>query len=152
MLRIVTAVGFLAFSLFYYVYGLRYSFLTSDGRFGAGFFPRIVGVGLLATSLLNVVIEFRGRTRTEHNPYWRDIIIVIGLITGFLLSLSILGTVLSIFLFTVVTLAFLNSGGLNRWITNVLVATGLAAFIHFVFRVWLNASVPRGRYSFFGLS
>lgn len=152
MLRIVTALGFLAFSVFYFVYGLRYSFLTPDGRFGAGFFPRIAGVGLLGTSLMNAIVELRDREQAEENPYWRDIVIVIGLITGFMISLGILGTVVSIFLFTILTLAFLNNGGAGRWITNVLVATGLAAFIHLIFRVWLNASVPRGRFTFFGLS
>lgn len=152
MLRIATALGFLAFSVFYFVYGLRYSFLTPDGRFGAGFFPRIVGSGLLLTSLLNAVAEVRRREVVEANAYWRDIVIVMLLITAFMFSLGILGTIVSIFLFTIATLAFLNNGGASRWITNVLVATGLAAFIHLVFRVWLNASVPRGRFTFFGLS
>jgi hypothetical protein len=152
MLRIITALAFLAFSAFYYVYGLRYSFLTPDGRFGAGFFPRIVGSGLLLASLLNAVSEVRKREPAEANAYWRDIVIVIALIAAFMYSLGVFGTVVSIFAFTLATLAFLNNGGVERWITNLLIATGLAAFIHFVFRVWLNASVPRGRYSFFGLS
>jgi putative tricarboxylic transport membrane protein len=152
MLRIVTALLFLAFAAFYFFYGLRYSFLTPDGRFGAGFFPRIVGTALLGTALLNSISEVRRREPTEANPYWRDIVVVIALIVGFIYALSIVGTIVSIFLFTIVTLAYLNNGGVERWVTNVLVATGLAAFIHFVFRVWLNASVPRGRYSFFGLS
>ncbi len=152
MLRVLSALAFLAFSVFYFVYGLRYSFLTPDGRFGAGFFPRIVGFGLLATSLLNALTEYRKREAMEPNAYWRDIVIVMGLIVGFILLLGVFGTVVGIFVFTLATLAFLNNGGIERWVTNVLVATGLAAFIHFVFRIWLNASVPRGRFSFFGLS
>jgi putative tricarboxylic transport membrane protein len=143
MIKIATSLLFLSASVAYYIYGFRYSFYTSDGRFGAGFFPRVIGVSLVLLTLSNLVFEVRKRQPDAHNPNWRDIGVIAAMLVAFLVSLAVIGTVPSIFLFVLAVLAYLNAG---RWAFNVAVAVGLATFIHVVFRVWLNASLPTGRF------
>ena len=144
MVKVATAALFLVASTFYFIYGFRYSFYTPDGRFGSGSFPRLVGASLVFLSLANVVWEVRQRQPDESNAYWGDIGIITAMLVGFIVSLGLVGTVPSIFLLVLAVLALLNSG---HWVLNVSIAVGLAAFIHFLFRVWLNAALPMGRFS-----
>jgi hypothetical protein len=143
MIRIASSVFFLAISLAYLVLGFSYSFYTPDGRLGAGFFPRIIGTALVALTVLNVVREVRKRAKGEANEYWRDIGTVAALMFGFVWVMTLFGAVPGMFLFILVVLAMLNPG---RWVTNLGVAVGIPLFIHLLFRVWLNAALPIGRF------
>lgn len=143
MLKLGTSAAFVAFSLAYFTMGFNYSFYTNDGRLGAGFFPRVVGGALLVMALFNLFSEVRARSATEANDYWRDILLIGGLMFGFVGTMQIIGAVPGMFLFILIVLQLLNPG---RWVTNIGLAVGLPLFIHLLFRVWLNAALPVGRF------
>jgi putative tricarboxylic transport membrane protein len=142
VVKIASGFVFLVASIAYFFYGYRYSFYTADGRFGAGFFPRVVGASLVVLTLVNLVQDIRGRTSGEPNEYWRDIGIVTALLLAFVYVTGVVGAVLGMFMFILAVLSFLNRG---RWITNLSVSVGIPLFIHLLFRVWLNAPLPTGR-------
>jgi putative tricarboxylic transport membrane protein len=143
MLKLGTSAAFVAASLAYFIMGFNYSFYTDDGRLGAGFFPRVVGGGMLLVALLNLLSEIRDREATEPNEYWKDILLIGGLMFAFVGTMQIIGAVPGMFLFILVVLHLLNPG---RWATNIGLAVGLPVFIHLLFRVWLNAALPTGRF------
>ncbi len=143
MIKIASGAVFLAASVAYFVMGFNYSFYTSDGRLGAGFFPRVVGGVLVVLTLLNVLMDLRARQADEANAYWKDLGIIGALMFAFVFVMQLLGAVPGMFLFILVVLHLLNPG---RWVTNVGVAVGIPLFIHLLFRVWLNASLPIGRF------
>jgi putative tricarboxylic transport membrane protein len=143
VVKIASSFVFLVASVAYFFYGYRYSFYTSDGRFGAGFFPRVVGGFLVVLTLVNLVQDIRGRTSGEPNEYWRDIGVVAALLVALVYVMGLVGAVLGMFLFILAVLSFLNRG---RWVTNLSVSVGIPLFIHLLFRVWLNAPLPVGRF------
>ena len=143
MLKIGTSAVFVAASLAYFTMGFNYSFYTENGRLGAGFFPRVVGGALLLFALLNLFSEVRAREATEQNDYWKDILLIGGLMFAFVGTMQVIGAVPGMFLFILVVLHLLNPG---RWGTNLGLAIGLPLFIHLLFRVWLNAALPAGRF------
>jgi hypothetical protein len=118
------------------------SFLSSTGRLGPGFFPRIIGVALILCCLGSLWADRRrigaDRFRSSH---WRVVGLLVILNGLFVFALPILGGVLAMVVFLLVTLSILNRGGHAR---NIAIAVALPAFIHVVFDVWLNATMPEG--------
>ncbi len=118
------------------------SFLSSTGRLGPGFFPRIVGTGLVLTSLYCVFTELRQRQGDGEPSAYRGTVVVIAILSGvFVGLLNVLGGVLAMVVFLLMTLSVLNRGG---HMTNVAVSIVLPVAVFMLFRVWLNASMPRG--------
>jgi hypothetical protein len=75
------------------------------------------------------------------SPYARTAVVV-GLLSAlFVALLDVLGGLLSMIAFMAAALAFLNPG---RRLQNGLLAVLLPLAIYLMFRVWLNAAVPRG--------
>ena len=135
------AVLFLAAAYTYLAF-TQLSYLTSAGRLGPGFMPRIYGVALVAMCLASLYADFRDPSSGHAVPAtWRSAA-VLALLTGvFVALLEVLGGLLAMIAFMGACLAVLNRG---RWLQNALIAVLLPAGIHFVFSVWLRASMPRG--------
>ncbi len=118
------------------------SYLSSAGRLGPGFFPRIIGASLVALCLYSLYAD----RKREHagdaaSPYGRTAVVV-GLLSAlFVALLDVLGGLLSMIAFMAAALAFLNPG---RRLQNGLLAVLLPLGVYLMFRVWLNAAVPRG--------
>jgi len=118
------------------------SFLSSTGRLGPGFFPRIIGVGLILASLFELTLESsRGREHVLASEHARTTLIVAGLTGLFVLSLDFLGGYLAMIAFLLASLTFLNR---SRPVQNVLIAIVLPTVIFVMFEHWLNAALPRG--------
>jgi hypothetical protein len=116
------------------------SYLSSAGRLGPGFFPRIIGVSLTALCAYSLYAD-RARTSEPLSPFWRTLAAVAGLTAGFVLALELIGGLLSMIAFMAAALAYLNRG---RHLQNALLALALPIGLYLLFRVWLNAAVPRG--------
>jgi hypothetical protein len=117
------------------------AWLGSTGRLGPGFFPRIVGVALVAFAAHGVLAELRREAREGLSGHWRPAAALAGLSALFVAALDVLGGLVSMILFMGAALAALNRG---RPLQNVLLALLLPAGVYLLFRVWLNASMPRG--------
>jgi putative tricarboxylic transport membrane protein len=139
--------GFLAAILFLaggysYVAFADLSYLSSAGRLGPGFFPRIIGVSLMALCVYGLYADLkRGQAAEALSPFWRTTVVVALLSAAFVALLDVIGGLLSMIVFMAAALAFLNRG---RHLQNALLALVLPLGLYLLFKVWLNAAVPRG--------
>lgn len=118
------------------------SFLSSTGRLGPGFFPRVIGVTLILACLVELALERRRRSDPVPGSEYAGTVVALGILTAlFVLSLKILGGLLAMIAFMLIALFFLNRG---RPVQNVLVAVLLPLAIFLMFDHWLNAAIPPG--------
>ena len=118
------------------------TFLSSTGRLGPGFFPRIIAVGLIIACLIDLAsVLSRRREPLPRSEYLGTLIFVGGATVLFVLAMGLIGGYASMFAFMLLTLAVLNRG---RWLQNVVIAIALPMAIYLMFEVWLNAAIPKG--------
>ncbi len=141
-MRFVFSLVFLTFSLLYTGYGLySLDFVDATGRPGSGFFPMMVGTLLVITTAINSLSEFRHRQSAELAANRRDVAAMAGLITLFLVLLPVLGSVLTILVFSGAYLHRFNKG---RAVFNALYAVVFSAVVFALFEILLQAGLPRG--------
>jgi len=116
------------------------SFLSSTGRLGPGFFPRAVGILLIATCLFTLAGDLKERHGdTRLSSFWGVTLVVAALSGVFVLLLEILGGPLAMIVYMLTTLSVLNRG---RWAQNVAISVGFPLALFLLFDRWLNASIP----------
>ena len=116
------------------------TWLSSAGRLGPGFFPRIIGVSLVVLCLYSLYAD-RMRGESFFSANWRSAAAVALLSAGFVAALEVLGGLLAMVAFMAAALYLLNRG---RPLQNALIAIVLPVCVYLLFRVWLNAAMPRG--------
>lgn len=121
------------------------AWLSSAGRLGPAFFPRLIGVALVALTAWSLWDELRRRAPEPLSGHGRVTAALAVLSALFVAALEPLGGLLAMLAYLAAALALLNR---RRTLQNVLLATLLPAAIYLVFRVWLNAAVPRGPFGF----
>ncbi len=142
-MRVAFLLACLFAGLFYsYIAFAELSFLSLTGRLGPGFFPRLIGVALVGLSLFSLVVEWRrADDGTAASPHWQIGGLVM-LLTGVLVVLlSILGGVLAMVVFLLLSLSLLNR---RHHIQNLVIALIFPAAVYLLFDVLLNASIPEG--------
>lgn len=118
------------------------SYLSSAGRLGPGFMPRIIGVSLVAMCVLSLYLDIARQPDGEAlSPGWKSAAVLAALSGAFVVLLELLGGLLSMIAFMAASLWVLNP---RRHLQNTLVSVLLPAFIQVVFAVWLRASMPAG--------
>lgn len=143
-MRVGFLIAVLAGSVFYtHAAFTELAFLGTTGRLGPGFFPRIVGVLLIATCLLGLAPDIRQvRVDDMRSAYWPSVLAVAALSAGMIWLFTLVGGTLGMGLFLLAALSLLNRG---RIVQNLAVAVLLPLGVYFLFDVWLNASMPEGR-------
>lgn len=121
------------------------AWLSSAGRLGPAFFPRLIGVALVALTAWSLWDELRRPAPEPVSAHWRVTAALVVLSALFVVALELLGGLLAMVAYLAATLALLNR---QRTLQNVLLALLLPLVIYVVFRVWLNAAVPRGPFGF----
>jgi putative tricarboxylic transport membrane protein len=116
------------------------SWLSSARRLGPGFFPRIIGVSLTLLCAYSFFVELRAR-KEPLSEFWKTTLLVAALSAAFIALLDVLGGLLAMIAFMAAALAFLNRG---RPLQNAILALVLPVCLYLVFKVWLNAALPRG--------
>jgi hypothetical protein len=125
-----------------YVAFAELSYLSSAGRLGPGFMPRIIGVALVAMCVASLYADLRGQPDDGTlSTGWKSAAVLAALSGAFVVLLELIGGLLSMMAFMAVSLRILNRG---RPLQNALVAVLLPVFIQVVFAVWLRASMPKG--------
>lgn len=119
-------------------------YLSSARRLGPGFFPRIIGVALIALCLFCLYEDLRAKVAEKLSEHWRTTLGLAGLSAAFIAALEPLGGLLAMVAFFGASLAYLNRG---RHVQNALLAVILPVCLYLLFRVWLNAALPRGIFS-----
>ena len=137
--------GFLLAILFLaagYTYGAfsGLAYVSTTGRLGPGFFPRIIGVALVVLCAYSLYADAKAGGEAR-SPFWRTAAAVALLTAAFVVLLEVLGGLASMIAFMAASLALLNRG---RHLQNLLLALLLPAGLYFLFKVWLNAAMPRG--------
>lgn len=117
------------------------SWLSSAGRLGPGFFPRIIGGALVVLCAWSLVDELRRGAPEQLSRFWRVTAALALFSALFVAALDVLGGLVSMIVYMAAALAYLNRG---RALQNALLAVLLPLGIYLLFRVWLNAAVPRG--------
>lgn len=137
------AILFLAGSYTYLAFA-DLNYLSSAGRLGPGFFPRIIGVLLIVLCLYSLYAD--GHRASEEGEdkeaqHWRDPIVVAALSLGFVALLDVLGGLVAMILYMFASLSYLNRRSV---VVNAIIAVALPACVYVMFQVWLNAAMPRG--------
>jgi putative tricarboxylic transport membrane protein len=142
-MRIAFLVAILAGGVFYtYVAFADLGFMTRTGRLGPGFFPRIIGLSIVAIAIWTIADALRERRRAEQtHGFWRDVAALAGLSLGYAILLWALGGFLASVVFLLAALSLLNPG---RPLQNGALALVLPACVYLLFDVLLNASMPPG--------
>lgn len=118
------------------------AFLSSTGRLGPGFFPRIIGVGLILACLFELASELRRpREPVTRSEYGGTVVLLVALMALFVIAMHFVGGYVAMIAFMLATLTILNRGRIAQ---NVAIALTLPLAVYLLFDVWLNASIPRG--------
>lgn len=145
-MRIVFLLAVLAAGLFYTHYAFAtLQFFSISGRLGPGFFPRILGTGIVALTLLSLGVELRqrmagGGLAIRLADFPRGAAFIIAMTLAYLVALRWLGASPATALFLLGCLAALNPG---RWTQNLAIALLTPVAIHLLFREFLNAATPQ---------
>lgn len=142
-MRVAFSLVILCLALFYTYWAFaELSFLSSTGRLGPGFFPRIIGSALIVTCIYTIAVDYRRPGRENGlSDFWRITIVIAGLSALFVALLNVLGGLLAMVVFMLAALFILNSG---RPVQNVVVSLALPGAIFLLFDRWLNAAMPDG--------
>jgi putative tricarboxylic transport membrane protein len=140
-MRLAFTATILCLAVFYTYWAFaELSFLSSAGRLGPGFFPRIVGLILIAACVLTLAGDLKER-RAEGglSRFWGITVVVATLSGAFVLLLEILGGPLAMVVYMLAMLAVLNPG---RPMQNLAISIGFPLALFLLFDRWLNASIP----------
>ena len=141
-MRLAFTAAILCLAVFYTYWAFAdLSFLSSTGRLGPGFFPRIVGLILIVACIFTLAGDMKARhADAALSSFWRITVVVAALSGAFILLLEVLGGPLAMVLYMLATLMVLNRG---RPIQNVAISVGLPLMLFLLFDRWLNASIPQ---------
>lgn len=127
--------------------------ITSGGRIGPGFFPRIIGtlsvlicLGALVNSLRPDVGDEEELLEDEAGEadYGRHPLTLTAVVAGTAVlwfTLTTLGAIVASALFMLGMLAYLNP---RRWVTNVALSVLVPLALYLLFQTALNAGLPAG--------
>ena len=140
-MRLAFTAAILCLAVFYTYWAFAdLSFLSSAGRLGPGFFPRIVGLLLIVACIFTLAGDLKARRADGGlSSFWRITVVVAALSGVFVLLLEVLGGPLAMVLYMLTTLMVLNRG---KMIQNVAISLGLPLMLFLLFDRWLNASLP----------
>lgn len=138
----------IAFSLFLLAVAIAYTYIAfADltflvrGRLGPGFFPRVIGIVMVALLLYSLAVDLRRTLKDGGTKHARDLMVFTVIAIGYVALLNVLGGLWATIAFMLVALFVFNRG---KPVTNVLVAVLLPIGLYLLFDTWLNAAMPTG--------
>jgi hypothetical protein len=121
-----------------FIIALDYA-MGSAGRMGPGYFPRSLGLILAALGLILVLRSFRLQGDKIAFPTFRPLVIVLGSVLLFGLTVTRIGLVLAVILIVLVSSMASHE---YRWKESIVSAICLAIFCVIAFRYGLNLQLP----------
>ncbi|PWK62511.1 tripartite tricarboxylate transporter TctB family protein [Roseicyclus mahoneyensis] len=151
-MRIAFLLTVLGGAIFYtYIAFTDLGFMTRTGRLGPGFFPRVVGLGIVVFTLWALFDALRdarlsaqgaavtGPGDAHSTGRWRDAATLMGLAVGYGILLPIFGGFVATVIYMLIALSIINSG---KHLLNVILAIVIPAGVYLLFDRILNASMP----------
>lgn len=134
---VIGGLALCALGVFAAVYAQRYEFGDLN-RMGPGYFPVALGCIL---SVLGLFIAIPAFFRAGEVPHvaWKTLVLVLGSIVAFALTLKVLGLILATVLAVLISSSADNE---MRWKGRLLTAVGVAAITYLVFGVGLSMVLP----------
>ena len=121
-----------------FIIALDYA-MGSAGRMGPGYFPRSLGLILTGLGVILVLRSFRLQGEKIAFPTMRPLLIVLGSVLLFGLTVTRVGLVIAVIL--IVLVASIASHE-YRWKESIIAALCLAVFCVIAFRYGLNLQLP----------
>ncbi|HLR51550.1 MAG TPA: tripartite tricarboxylate transporter TctB family protein [Candidatus Avamphibacillus sp.] len=131
----------------FFVVSFQYEMISSISGVGAGFLPSITAFILLFLVIYYVLKVFRNKSTSanSNDTFTREIVIrqIILIISLFscLFLVQILGMIITIGLFLIGTLHFLEK---VSWVKSIVISTVITLCVFFLFTQWLNVKLPTG--------
>lgn len=132
----------LAGSIYYtYVAFADLGFMTRTGRLGPGFFPRLIGIAMIAFTLWALIDALRARAGTHDTPAGGsgDVIALMVLAVGYAVLLKLFGGFVATVIYLALTLSLINRG---KHLQNAILSVVLPVLIYLLFDQVLNANMP----------
>jgi putative tricarboxylic transport membrane protein len=143
------AIFFVLFSIYVCIVSYRMG-LGSLHKPGSGFMPFWSGafVGILAAvSLIQEIISHRkvAPEETSEKVTWKSIALTLIFFLIYILVLEHLGYIIATVLFVGIILKVIEKKG---WFLSSWVAVVMALVSYYIFKVWLQAELPKGLFGF----
>jgi putative tricarboxylic transport membrane protein len=141
------AIFFILFSIYVCIVGYRLG-LGSLSKPGSGFMPFWSGafVGILAAVvLIQDIISRQATGEKREKVAWKSIALTLLFFLIYILVLERLGYVISTILFVGIILKVIERKG---WFLSSWVAAVMALASYYIFKVWLQAELPKGLFGF----
>lgn len=145
--RTLFILGLLILSLGYAATAFGLPWTTTNGRIGPGFFPRILGLLLIALvgAALVDALHRDGQRDGEQRGQVSATLGVLALIAVFVPALLVFGALIGMILYTLAALFVFNRG---HTVANLLIGFGFPIGLYLMFDTWLNATLPRAALEF----
>ncbi len=137
----IASVVFLIIGVFFIIASQRLGSNVIGGTVTPATFPQVLGIVLVALSLLLFVDTIKSAKATEKHladVYYRRFFIIVASMALYIFLIEPLGFIISTFLFLLVAFQTMHRGKL---LNSILIAGGFSMVIHFVFIKLLEASV-----------
>ena len=147
MYRRYPALFFILFSIYVCMVSYRLG-LGSLHKPGSGFMPFWSGafVGILAAIvLIQDIISRRSTEERREKVAWKSIALTLFFFLIYILVLEFLGYIIATVLFVGIILKAIERKG---WFLSSWVAVAMALVSYYIFKVWLQAELPRGFFGF----
>lgn len=134
------------------VFTLLYFLESKDLSYEALLFPRFLFICIAITGFLSIKkcirfvnlesgpVKAEAQAANEFKVSKKQIVFIL-LTFAVIIAFSVLGAIISMFLFLVLSMVIM---GVKNRLQLVLVPVGVVLFIHFVFQVWLSVPLPIG--------
>ncbi|WP_411994452.1 tripartite tricarboxylate transporter TctB family protein [Agarivorans sp. DSG3-1] len=154
------SIGSLVFSLAFTIYGFSTLDLYDvNGRPGPGYFPLIIGIGLIICTGINTVKDLaavkakqqqagaEGQQEMAQQPtYAKDTLVIASLVGLLIAVLNSAGAIIAMIVFMLLFLWYFNPGKTKQ---NISYAVLFPGAVYLLFDVWLQAGLPDGLLSYF---
>ena len=149
MQKIYPVIFFLFFSIYVCIASWRLG-LGALHKPGAGFMPFWSGVliGILAVIIIVQHAWFnqtRGADEGKEKTNWKAITLTLVYFLGYILFLEYIGFIIATILFGGIILKTIEKKG---WFLSTWVSLIMAVASYYVFKIWLQAELPRGYFGF----
>ena len=143
------ALFFLFFSIYVCVISWRLG-LGSLQKPGSGFMPFWSAVLIAVLAVILLVQEIRcarsvAQEARGEKPNWKSIGLTLVFFLAYILSLEYIGFIVGTVLFTGAVLKIIEKKG---WFLTTWVSLAMAFACYYIFKVWLQAELPRGLIGF----
>jgi putative tricarboxylic transport membrane protein len=137
----ITAVVFLLAGAFFVIQSRSFASASYGSGVGPDLFPMILGIALVLLSirLFYETFHYQDEKRERENLDWKRFSIIVGSLLLYVVTLEIIGYVISTFLFLVISIQTMERG---NWLKTLLVSAGFSIGVYYLYVQILEGTLP----------